>query len=104
MSDNRGEFVIPRQITTGKYKHFKGEIYKVLHFAKHTENDEYLVIYQSLKNDEIYARPIEMFAEKVDKEKYPDVEQKYRFEYIEADLNRLYEKLIAEELGVPFTH
>lgn len=44
-----------------------------------------LVIYTCANNIEksnTYARPIDMFLSKVDKEKYPDVEQEYRFEEI----------------------
>lgn len=42
-----------------------------------------IVLYKSLYDGTgIYARPIEMFLSKVDKEKYPNVKQEYRFEEI----------------------
>lgn len=42
-----------------------------------------IVLYKSLYDGTgIYARPIEMFLSKVDKEKYPDVKQEYRFEEV----------------------
>jgi hypothetical protein len=72
-------------------KHFKREtvtdknssqyLYLILGFAEHTETKEKLVIYQALYDEErIYARPYDMFMSKVDKEKYPDIKQEYRFE------------------------
>lgn len=63
------------------YKHFKGDYYLVLDVATHSETSEKYVVYRALYgNNELYIRPYEMFISKVDKEKYPDVNQEYRFE------------------------
>lgn len=71
------------------YQHFKGDMYKVLCEAVHSETGEKLVIYQALYDEsKIFARPYEMFVSKVDKEKYPNVKAEYRFTpYIEEEGN-----------------
>ncbi len=73
-----------REIKIGKtYKHFKGAIMEVLYIAEHSETNEQLVIYKHINDNKIWARPLVMFNSLVDKEKYPDVKQKYRFEEVE---------------------
>lgn len=67
-----------------KYLHFKGKTVEIQGIAKHSEDLSDLVLYTHCdeENPTIWARPIEMFKEKVDKEKYPNVTQEYRFELI----------------------
>lgn len=57
--------------------------YEILGIAMHTESEEQLVIYRALYGDmKLYARPAAMFLSEVDREKYPNVKQKFRFELI----------------------
>lgn len=66
-----------------KFKHFKGNIYKVIEVGIHSEDAGCMVIYHTDSDESlVWVRPLEMFLSEVDKNKYPDVEQKYRFELI----------------------
>lgn len=66
------------------YHHFKGNDYQIITVAEHTEEGSLMVVYKALHGDgKCYARPLDMFLEEVDREKYPDVTQQYRFEKVE---------------------
>ena len=71
------------------YKHFKGKLYQIVAIAKDADTMDSRVIYQALYDTfQIYDRSLADFMSKVDKEKYPDATQEYRFELVE---------LVAEE-------
>ena len=80
-----------RKVEIGKvYKHFKGHVYKVIAIAYDSENYNEenpglskMVVYKNVENDECWVRPYQLFNSLVDKAKYPDVKQEYRFEEVE---------------------
>ena len=70
------------------FRHFKGNLYILVDIAEHTETGDQLIIYKALYGDcKVYARPRSMFLSEVDKEKYPDVKQQYRFEHVVLESN-----------------
>ena len=65
----------------GIYKHFKGDYYLVEDIVKYSETKEEMVLYRQLYGENtLWVRPKEMFLSEVDREKYPNVTQKHRFE------------------------
>lgn len=78
-----------RVVMVGKiYRHFKGKDYKVLCIAKDSDSDpedlREVVVYEALYGKHlIWIRGYDEFVAPVDKEKYPNVEQEYRFEQID---------------------
>ena len=56
-----------QEIIIGKtYKHFKGNLYKVIGLAKHSETLEDMVVYQPIKTGDNWVRPLSMWNEIVD--------------------------------------
>lgn len=55
------------KIRLGKYRHYKGNEYRVIGSARHSETLEYLVVYKALYGDhDLWVRPLSMFLEEVE--------------------------------------
>lgn len=58
-------------IKLGRYRHFKGNEYRVLHVARHSETLEPMVVYQALYGQRgIWVRPASMWLERVVRDGY----------------------------------
>ena len=97
------EAMAPRFQPGDIVKHFKRELsgedvlavepnkylYEVVSWARHSETDERYVVYRALYGTkETWVRPYAMFMEEVDRAKYPQVEQRFRFEKHEGAVAR----------------
>ncbi len=72
---------IEMTLKKGIYKHYKGNLYEVIDVARHSETQEYLVVYKTLYGDfSTWVRPLEMFQETVE----VDGQQVARFEFVES--------------------
>lgn len=66
-----------------RYRHFKGKEYQIVGVATHTETEEPMVVYQALYGSYgLFVRPLAMFLEQVDAEKYPEYAGQPRFKKI----------------------
>ncbi len=71
------------QLEKGIYKHYKGSLYEVFMTARHSETEEWMVVYKALYGDQgMWVRPYEMFMEKVEVEgafipRFEKVEEEY---------------------------
>ena len=55
-------------IKGGIYQHYKGPLYIVIDFVRHSEKLEEMVLYESQYDNELgklWVRPLEMFTEKI---------------------------------------
>lgn len=67
------------EIKIGRYRHFKGNEYEVLHLARHSETEEEMVVYRTLYGDfSVWVRPASMWNETVER----DGQSFCRFTYI----------------------
>lgn len=74
------EMLGPEELKTNKY------LYEIIGVAIHSEDCEAMMVYRPLYDDGgMYVRPLGMFLSEVDRRKYPDVKQKYRFEKLPDD-------------------
>lgn len=56
-----------QEITVGKiYKHYKGNVYKIIALAKHSETCEDMIVYQNVDKGDIWTRPKSMWSEEVE--------------------------------------
>ena len=66
------------------YRHFKNRLYQIIAVAYDAETERQVVVYQALYGDyRVWVRPLENFLSRIDREKYPEAAQEWRFERIQ---------------------
>lgn len=48
------------------YRHYKGNTYKIIAIAKHSESTEEMIVYQSTKDSQVWVRPSSMWNNIID--------------------------------------
>ena len=76
------------------YRHFKGNLYEIVIIARDSETLEEKVVYKEVDGDSAYVRSLPMFVSLVDREKYSDVAQEFRFELVKEAQARGVETVI----------
>ena len=72
-----------RELLDGEEKNTDKYLYEIIGVATHSESREPMMVYRPLYDDGgMYVRPLDMFLSEVDHDKYPDVEQEFRFEKV----------------------
>lgn len=73
-----------QNVPQGIYRHYKGNMYQVLHTAYHSETEEALVVYRCLYGEYgVWVRPLSIFSETIIR----DGNQIPRFELVKALVN-----------------
>ena len=75
-----------KDLKLGKYKHYKGNFYRVIGVAKHSETLEELVVYEALYDNpegKLWVRPLKMFMEEVE----VNCKKLPRFEFINEEVD-----------------
>lgn len=77
---------VKRPLTNEIYRHFKGNLYKIITLALDSETGEDMVVYQAQYGDYgTYVRSLESFVEELDPKTYPEASQKHRFEAVNQE-------------------
>ena len=71
------------KLKPGRYRHYKGRDYQVIDVARHSETEEWMVVYRTLYgNHDLWVRPLDMFTEEVE----VDGKTQPRFTFISEDV------------------